>query len=130
MHLRTLLCLCLGAVLLPGQSTGRIGGVVTDPSGGVVTGAKVACRNSNTGFSLSVETTGEGIFQCPELPIGAYEITVSQPGFQTQVRKDVALLTSQVLDLRFVLKLGAVGEKIEVVAEAVAHPYAIFAHDL
>ena len=108
---------CFAVAPVMAQSTGRITGTVTDPSGAVIANAKVACTNTGTGFVITAQTSAEGIFQCPEAPIGSYEVSATVPGFQTQIHKDITLLTSQVLELRFVLKIGSVGEQVEVVAE-------------
>ncbi len=53
------------------QSTGRIGGTVTDPTGAVIPLAAVVCTNEATGWQRSIETNQDGIFTLPDLPIGA-----------------------------------------------------------
>src|SRR5580698_4871863 len=42
--------------------TGSIAGVVTDPSGAVVLGAKVVCENTATGVKTSVQTNSDGVY--------------------------------------------------------------------
>ncbi len=64
---------------------GTILGTVTDPSGAVVSGAKVTVRNTNTGLERTAQTSADGSYSIPELPIGTYAVTVNQAGFQTSV---------------------------------------------
>ena len=61
---------------------GTILGSVSDPNGAVVPGAKVTTRNIGTGIERSTLTDEEGNYTIPELPIGTYEVSVEQTGFQ------------------------------------------------
>src|SRR5262245_32446772 len=51
-----------------GQSTATIQGFVTDPSGSVVSGAKVTVRNQATGFERVAQTDSDGNYQVASLP--------------------------------------------------------------
>src|SRR5437764_7690806 len=62
---------------------GTILGTVTDPSGALVSGAKVTVKNVATGLERSTQTSADGSYSLPELPIGTYTVTITQPGFQT-----------------------------------------------
>lgn len=104
-------------ILCFGQSTGRIGGTVVDASGAIVPGAAAACRNIDTGLTRAVETNQSGLFQCPDLPIGRYNVEVSKGGFQTQRSSDISLVTGQVLDLRLTLQIENAGQTVDVVSE-------------
>src|SRR3984957_7311320 len=64
--------------------TGSIAGVVTDPSGAVVPGAKVVCENTATGVKTSVQTNSAGVYTLRFLPIGTYAVTIVAKGFATQ----------------------------------------------
>ena len=55
---------------------GRILGTVSDASGAVVAGARVTVRNLGTGLQRETETSGDGSYAVPELPIGSYSVTV------------------------------------------------------
>ena len=72
-------------VLLLAQSTagtGSISGVVTDPTGSVVTAAKVVVENPSQGLRRELETTSGGLFSAPSLTPGAgYQVSVTSPGF-------------------------------------------------
>src|SRR5262249_29481941 len=64
--------------------TGSITGLVTDPSGAVVSGAKVTAENSATGVKTVVETNQVGAYTLRFLPIGTYTVTVEAKGFSSQ----------------------------------------------
>ena len=82
----------LAAVGLSAQTfRGTILGAVTDPSGAVVPGAKVTVKNTGTGLERSTETSADGSYSLPELPIGTYTVTVTQSGFQTFVATGVTV---------------------------------------
>ena len=52
-----------------GQSDrGTITGTVTDPSGAVVSNAKITATNGSTGAVRETTTSGEGNYTLPELP--------------------------------------------------------------
>jgi hypothetical protein len=104
----------LVALPLVAQSTGRIGGTVTDPTGAVIPQAVVISTNAGTGAQRTVQTNQDGIFTLPDLPIGAYSVEISKQGFAGQKRENVSLLTGQSLELNFALKVGASSQAIEV----------------
>src|SRR5882672_5859764 len=66
---------------------GTILGTVTDPTGAVVAGAQVKVRNASTGLERATVTSSDGSYSTPELPIGTYDVTVTQSGFQTFVAR-------------------------------------------
>ena len=77
----------LGAILLPicllaQDATGKITGVVTDPSGAVVANAAVTVTNLETNFHKEAKTDSAGVYQVLLLPIGRYKITGSAAGFE------------------------------------------------
>ena len=61
-------------------TTGQIVGVVTDPTGALVVGAKVAVT-SDAGVRREVTTGGNGRYAFPLLDPGAYRIEVTSSGF-------------------------------------------------
>src|SRR5215510_12259562 len=113
-----LVFLLLAAVTLSAQTfRGTILGTVTDPSGAVVAGAKVTVKNAGTGLERATETSGDGSYSLPELPIGTYTVTVSQTGFQTFVAKGVAVDVATERRVDAALKTGEVSTRVEVSAD-------------
>jgi hypothetical protein len=64
-------------------STGSIQGVVTDPAGAVVPGAKVTITGRATGQVISTTTSTSGLYNSGALIPGEYSVKVVAPGFQT-----------------------------------------------
>jgi len=56
-------------------TTGVIRGVVSDPSGNVVAGARVIVTDVETRFQRTVVTNEKGVFVAPLLPLGTYEVS-------------------------------------------------------
>src|SRR5579871_1594739 len=108
----------LAAVSLSAQTfRGTILGTVTDPSGAVVTGAKVTVRNVATGLERSTDTSADGSYSIPELPIGTYDVTVTQTGFQTYVTKGVNVDVASERRVDAAMKAGQVSSRVEVSAD-------------
>src|SRR2546425_8010686 len=108
----------LAAVSLMAQTfRGTILGTVTDPSGAVVTGAKVTAKNVNTGLERTTQTSADGSYSIPELPIGTYTVTVSQSGFQTSSTTNVAVDVAAEGRVDVALKTGEAVTVVEVSGE-------------
>ncbi|MGA9076538.1 MAG: carboxypeptidase-like regulatory domain-containing protein, partial [Candidatus Sulfotelmatobacter sp.] len=74
----------MAAVSLSAQTfRGTILGTATDASGAVLPGAKVTVKNVGTGLERTTETSADGSYALPELPIGTYSVTITLSGFQT-----------------------------------------------
>ncbi|GAC1429544.1 MAG: hypothetical protein NVS9B5_33900 [Terriglobales bacterium] len=113
-----LACIFLSAAALVAQTfRGGVLGTVTDASGAVVSGAKVMVRNTNTGLERTTQTSEDGSFAVSELPIGTYEVTVSQSGFQTSVTNTIAVDVGGERRVDVSLKPGQVSERVEVSGE-------------
>src|SRR6266705_1340182 len=96
---------------------GTILGTVTDPSGAVVAGAKVTAKNVNTGLERTTQTSADGSYSIPELPIGTYTVTVSQSGFQTSSTTNVAVDVAAERRVDVALKTGEAVTVVEVSGE-------------
>src|SRR5579872_5391702 len=96
---------------------GTILGTVTDSSGAVVSGATVKVRSVDTGLERTTQTTPDGSYAVPELPIGTYDVTISQSGFETTVTKAVAVNVAAESRVDVALKPGQVAQQVEVTGE-------------
>ncbi len=96
---------------------GTILGTVTDTSGAVIAGAKVTVRSAATGLVRETQTSSDGSYAVPELPIGTYTVTVEQAGFQTAVTTDVKVDVAAERRVDAVLRPGAVTQRVEVSGE-------------
>jgi hypothetical protein len=105
----------LAAVSLPAQTfRGTILGTVTDASGAVIAGAKVNVKNTGTGLERATETSADGSYSVPELPIGTYTVTVTQAGFQTFLATGVTVDVAGERRIDAAMKTGEVATKVEV----------------
>ena len=108
----------LAATALLAQTfRGTVLGTDTDTSGAVVSGAKVVVRNVNTGQERVTETSADGSYSVPELPIGTYNVMVTQSGFQTSVTSSVVVDVASERRVDAELKAGQVSQTVEVSGE-------------
>src|SRR6202049_4045323 len=108
----------LAAISLSAQTfRGTILGTVTDPSGAVLAGAKVTVKNVGTGLERTTETSADGSYALPELPIGTYTVTATLVGFQTAVTNGVTVDVAGERRVDAALKTGQVSSKVEVSAD-------------
>ncbi len=96
---------------------GTILGTVTDTSGAVVSGAKVEAKNVATGLQRTTQTSADGSYSIPELPLGTYTVTISQTGFQTAITTNVVVDVATERRVDAALKTGQVTERVEVSGE-------------
>ena len=101
-------------------SMGTITGLVTDSSQAVIPGATVVARNTATGGESRTVSSSSGNYVLQNLPIGPYEVTVSQAGFKSWNRTNIALSGGQTIRADAALEVGLVSERIQVTAEAPA----------
>src|SRR5581483_5201730 len=64
-------------------STGSIQGVITDPAGAVVPGARVTITNQATGHSVVLNSSSTGVYSSGALSPGDYTVRVAARGFST-----------------------------------------------
>lgn len=99
-------------------STGSIQGTVTDQSGAVVNGAKVAIKNKATGQTTSTSTSSSGVYTSGSLLPGEYTVRVESKGFQT-VELPVVVQVGTTSNGNVHLSLGQESQVIEVSAAEV-----------
>jgi hypothetical protein len=89
-------------------------GIVSDPSGSVIAGARATMRNVATGVSNEGVTNQSGTYAIPLLSPGRYVLTVEATGFRIYRREGVVLETGQSLSLDVTLEIGEVAESVTV----------------
>src|SRR5262245_40074815 len=94
--------------------SGTITGTVTDPEGGVLTGASISITNVDNDFERTFTTDEHGDYTVPFLPPGTYRIEVTLPGFRTGVAENIILSVDDRLRIDLVLQIGAVSERVTV----------------
>ena len=76
---------------------GTITGTVTDPAGAVIAGAANDARNVATGALYQAASSATGNYTIGQLPAGAYELTLTVPGFKKYVRTGLVVEVAAVL---------------------------------
>ncbi|HYN09853.1 MAG TPA: TonB family protein [Vicinamibacterales bacterium] len=92
---------------------GNLSGVVRDQTGGVIPGAQVAVTSAAPSVSHTVRTNARGEFDVADLGSGAYELSVSLPGFRT-ARNVIQVRGGQTVTVIVRLDIGSVAEAVTV----------------
>jgi hypothetical protein len=100
-------------------NTASITGLVRDQQAGAIAGAGITAVHVATGLIVSRVTDAGGRFVLPELPIGAYTLTVSHPGFAPFRRDDLALAARQSLEIHVTLIIASVTDTVTVSAASI-----------
>src|SRR5947209_10260822 len=96
--------------------TGSIVGTVTDPSGAVVSGAKVTITNASKGQVMNLTTNSSGAYASGALAPGNYKVQISGKGFKT-VNQGIAVQVGNTATVNAKLELGQESQVIEVQGE-------------
>lgn len=118
LHFAFILVLLVPALLFAQSDFGTMTGVVTDPSGAVVAGAKVTIINEATHLERSATTNESGSFVVPNLPPGNYSVAVEAAGFKKQTTTAVKLDAAMTRTLNTQMQIGQLADSVEVVASA------------
>src|SRR6266581_358245 len=96
-------------------ASGTVEGSVVDPTGAVVTGARVEIRNPITGYQQTTTTDSSGAFRFTNLPFNPYHIAVTQQGFAT-AGQDVNVRTIVPIPVKVALTVAGITETVNVEA--------------
>src|SRR5437879_1892548 len=130
------LTLILGVAMAPlssaQESTARLLGTITDPTGAVIPAASVVARNAATGLQRKTVANESGNYSIPLLPIGQYTVTAESARLQDQYGygpRVTALQVDQEPRLDIKLELGTSAESIQVQATSSLLVTEVFALD-
>jgi len=98
--------------------TGRILGSVTDPSGAAIPNASVNITDVQRGITRALTTDSAGEYLAANLLPGIYTVRAEAKGFAPVERSEVELQVAQDLTINFVMKPGAVTQRIIVTGGA------------
>ena len=109
-----LFCILSAATLASAQTaTTSLRGIVKDPSGALVPGAKVKLEDKTNGKTLNATANSSGLYQFPQIPPARYLITVSASGFSEE-SKTAELLVNQPATIDFTLSVHGSSETVDV----------------
>jgi outer membrane receptor protein involved in Fe transport len=112
------LVLSVSAVLAQTE-TGRIAGVVTDATGGILPGATVTAQSTGTGAMRTIVTDESGQFVFANLPPGPYDVKAELSGFSPFEAK-VNLTVGGSANVTVKLEIAGAKENIVVTADTAA----------
>lgn len=111
------LCLLIPVSQAQTATTGQIVGMVTDPSGAIVTGARVVLT-SDAGVRRESQTGSNGRYTFPLLDPGAYELEVSRGGFATAKLEGISAKITESTVVDVVLKVASTPITVSVTGES------------
>jgi hypothetical protein len=97
-------------------SNATVTGRVIDEQGALLTGAQLKIIGTETGAVFTTVANADGLYTLPTLPIGAYRLEATFPGFQTYVQTGIELRVGDDVQINITMKVGAVSERVEVAA--------------
>ncbi|MBS1798623.1 MAG: TonB-dependent receptor [Acidobacteria bacterium] len=92
-------------------------GTVTDPTGSVVSGAKVTGTNRDTKVVYSGTTNAEGFYSIPFVSPGTYDINVEMSGFKKMTGTGVIVTINHAVRTDFALSVGSETAEISISAD-------------
>jgi hypothetical protein len=106
----------LAATVVQAQETinhASVSGRVTDTQGGVIAGAQVIARQTETNVKTEAVTGPDGRFRLPYLKVGTYDVAVHLDGF-ADYKRALTLSLGSAVDLPITLAVGRVDTTITV----------------
>ena len=100
------------------KDTGGLAGVVKDPSGAVVAGAKVRIADIDRGAVLASTTNEQGEFVFSPLKIGRYQLTAEKAGFKKTVAGPITVDVDARPAIDITLSIGDFHEVVTVTTQA------------
>jgi hypothetical protein len=108
--------LICSSVALWAAANGSLSGTLVDPSGAVVSGAKITLVNIALKSEYKAISNGQGFYSFPTLPVGHYDLSIEGAGFKTHKKTNLTINTDAALKLDMVLAVGPQSETVSVVA--------------
>lgn len=94
--------------------TGAVLGVIKDPSGAVIPGAKVSLISVQTGLTVAATSGSDGAYIFTPVKIGGYRLEAEAQGFAKEVQENVTVELQQRVVVDFTLHPGRVTQTVEV----------------
>lgn len=110
------LCLAFWVGLTSSIYAARVEGVVTDSSGGVVSGAQVNLLHVSSGLEKDSYTDKTGRYAFPDQVVGIYRIAIQMEGFSDASRNIVLENQEGLHEADFILSVGIMDSEISVTA--------------
>lgn len=113
-----ILVLCVSLQTIKAQTTGTVRGVVTDPSGAVVSQANATILQEGTGVTRSTTTNPDGSFEFASLPVGKYTLQIERDGFKKYQAAGIDVTIGHYVVVNPSLELGTGQQSTTVIGSA------------
>ena len=114
-----LLTICAAPVFAQSPNTASVMVLVTDQAGAVVTDAKVALVNNDTGYAREAVSGSDGSATFSGLSLtGSYKITVSRAGFGNEERNGLTLRSGETATVKVTLLAGSQAAEVTIYGTA------------
>src|SRR5438067_9241712 len=84
---------------------GSLVGNVTDPNQAAIVKAEVSIENKATGYSAKATTDERGSYEILNIPLGAYDLKITAPGFSAFESKDIAIVANNITRVNAPLRI-------------------------
>src|SRR5579863_3779236 len=91
-------------------TTGSLAGIITDPTGAVIPGARLTVTNTAQGIQRNAIADSKGAYTFPSLPVGEYRLHAEAQGFKPQNRTDLMIDIDSIVEIDLSLELA---EKVD-----------------
>jgi hypothetical protein len=110
----TFVSICIGNEATAQGNTADLKGIITDPSGSVVSTALIRVENPAIGFTRETTSGNTGEYTFLSLPPARYTLRVEAKGFRTAVVSDFILTVGQRANLPIRLEISWLAEALNV----------------
>jgi len=113
-----ILTLAGSGLLVYSQGTsGSLTGLVSDPSGAVISGASVTLTNLGTNYAQNVRTDSTGVYLIKPVLPGNYSLKINATGFAAYMQSGIVINANEYATQDVHLKVGTTGETVSVTAD-------------
>src|SRR5690242_2189458 len=106
------------AVHAQAVAVAEVSGHVTDPSGQSIVGATIRMTETDRNQVRTTTSDATGRYVMSNLPVGAYRLEVTSPGFKGYIQNGITLQVATNIEIPVTLQIGAVTESVTVTSNA------------
>ncbi|MGA8213309.1 MAG: TonB-dependent receptor [Candidatus Sulfotelmatobacter sp.] len=99
------------------KDSGGVAGIVRDPAGAVVPGAKISVKDVDRGTETVVTTSAQGEYVASPLKIGRYSVTAEKAGFKKTIVGPITVNIQEHPEVDITLTVGSIHEVMTITSE-------------
>jgi hypothetical protein len=101
------------------QTSASLSGIVQDPQGGAISGAKVTASDPAKNLQIEAKTSSDGTFSFPTLQPSVYTVTVEAQGFKKTIKSGIVVNALDKQSTGVIkLEIGEISNTVEITADA------------